>query len=329
MIQGYYCLFGYMSFPLSDCAVLPKHNIYKIHGDIDDNNSLVFTKQEYDDVYGREEFVEAIETVYKNMGFLFIGCSLSKGDRYLRLFSNVTNSLNKGDSIRNFAFVSLPNDNNKTLEQINNEIEERDRYLSKSGIFPIWYPCDKHEAIAVLLNALKRGNTAPAMFKEDETGKEKHFNLFSFRISVKDAFVDDCFDTYIYSGIDATSFKPIKLEEIIELVKTRDLLYIEGDYGSGKTVLSTMIQWELKKIFKTLYFNSETFIKNTEITDQLISFNERCFVFIDGLDRLIDIDINLTKLNNICDKIANIIEKNNNITFVVTSRMYCHIGQKK
>ena len=41
-------------------------------------------------------------------------------------------------------------------EDLNREIELKDRHLSAMGIFPIWYPYGQHEAIPVLLRALKK-----------------------------------------------------------------------------------------------------------------------------------------------------------------------------
>ncbi len=307
-----------------------RHNIYKIHGDIDDANSWVFTKQEYETVYKRKEFVEVVETVCQNMNFLFLGCSLTEGDRYVELLANVTRNINeKGAANKNFAFMPLPDDKDKTYEQLNNEIEEKERYLNNIGVFPIWYPCEQHEAIGILLSALNESDTSLNVFKGDETGKEKHFNLFSSNISVQNAFVDDCFDVYNYSDLHETIAKPINLQQIIELAENNDLLYIEGDYGSGKTVLSTRIQWELKKNYKTLFFDAETFFENEELTEQLISFDNRCFVFVDGIDKLIDIDINLFELENFCERIEKILKQNHKVSFVVTSRMYCRIGLKK
>ena len=307
-----------------------RHNIYKIHGDIDDANSWVFTKQEYENVYGREEFVKVIETVCQNMHFLFLGCSLTEGDRYVSLLADVTRDINeKGAKNKNFAFMSLPDGKNKTYEQLNIEIEEKERYYNTIGVFPIWYPCEQHEAIGILLNALKGSDTPLNMFKGDKTGKEKHFNLFSSRICVQDAFVDNCFDVYNYSNLQETVAKPINLQKIIELAENNNLLYIEGDYGSGKTVLSTRIQWELKKNYKTVFFDAETFFENDEITEQLIKFDDRCFVFVDGIDKLIDIDINLLELDNFCERINMILKQNDKVSFVVTSRMYCRVGLKK
>lgn len=109
-----------------------KHNIYKLHGDIDDDNSWVFSKEEYENVYKKEEFVKVFETVCTNMNFLFMGCSLTGGDRYIKLLSGITKDLNdKIVGTRNFAFIPLPNAGNKTLEQFNNEVEDRDRQLSQ------------------------------------------------------------------------------------------------------------------------------------------------------------------------------------------------------
>lgn len=304
------------------------HNLYKIHGDIDDVNSWVFSRQQYEDVYGREEFLKVIRTVCESMNFLFMGCSLTESDRYINVLSEVVESFSdKQIIIQNFAFISLPNGENKTMEDLNREIELKDRHLSGMGILPIWYPYGQHEVIPVLLKALKNKSIVTSQFPKDKTRKAKHFNLFSSNLHVCDAFVDDCFESYSYdSSLARTDTYPINLNEIVELIKTNNLVFIEGKYGSGKTVLSIRVQWELKKNYDTLFFKAEDFYENEEIFEMLNTIERKCYVIIDGIDKLVDNSINLDNLDNLCEMVDAIINANNNISFILNSRIYCRIN---
>ncbi len=304
------------------------HNIFKIHGDVDDPDSWVFSKQQYIEAYGRPDFVAVIKTVCENMTFLFLGCSLTENDRFVKVLREVVEGFeNRNISIRNYAFMSLPDGNGKSDEDIRVEIEKKERELGNLGIFPIWYPYKKHESVATLLKALKESVDIECEYEDDQTGKEKHFNLFSSRISVNEAFVDDCFEHYsISSNLDCSPSNPIQLDRIVELVEANNLLYIEGRYGSGKTVLSKRIQWELQKKYKTLFFRVEDFIKNDKITEALIKTKKKCFVFIDAVDKIVDNCKNPDVLSGLCKKIESVV-KNKNNTVILNSRLYFHIGE--
>lgn len=304
-----------------------KHNLYKIHGDIDDTNSWVFSQEQYKNVYECDEFVNVFKTVCENLNFLFMGCSLTESDRYIKVLSEVSSDfLKRGVQIKNYAFMSLPGGKNKTSSIIEREIEEKERELNAIGILPIWYPFSKHEAISVLLKSLKNNNEMTNEFKGDRTGKEKHFNLFSSNIRVKDAFVDECFECYLYdSGLNIIETKPINLKKIVELAEKNNLLFIEGKYGTGKTVLSIRIQLELMKLYKTLFYNVEDFIEKKENLELLKKMTSRCFVIVDGIDKLIDVKMDTKFLDVLCEKIREVSKANPYISFIINSREYYHI----
>ena len=163
-------------------------------------------------------------------------------------------------------------------------------------------------------------------FRIDKTGQDKHFNLFSSNIPISVAFVDNCFEYYYYqSNLDSSIPKPIDLKRIIDLVVTNNLIFIEGEYGSGKTVLTTMIQLKLKDKYKTMFFSVEDFCDNASCFEAIKQLSDKCFVFIDGVDKLVDSNINLDDLNALCNNIKDVIQINNHISFVLNSRMFCWI----
>lgn len=151
--------------------------------------------------------------------------------------------------------------------------------------------------------------------------------MFSSNLHVCDVFVDGCFESYSYdSSLTRTDTYPINLNKIVELIKMNNIVFIEGKYGSGKTVLSVRVQWELKKNYDTLFFKAEDFYKNEEIFEMLNTIDRKCYVIIDGIDKLVDNSINLENLENLCEKIDAILNANNNISFILNSRIYCRIN---
>lgn len=119
-----------------------KHFLWKIHGDIDNFNNRVFTSDEYNNVYTKHE--SSIATFFQSNIFIFLGCSLSGSDCYMKLLLN----LGENSAITNYALLKRPADNN--------EWESAKKRLSDHWIFPLWYPSEdeKHESISIILRKL-------------------------------------------------------------------------------------------------------------------------------------------------------------------------------
>lgn len=118
-----------------------RHYLFKIHGDIESESSLILTEEKYEEKYGHDTiFKLALETAFRNKAFLFIGCSL-KEDRTIRLYKDIK----KETKVYSYAFVQKPADDK--------EAQKRARELSNMLIHPIWYPdTDKnHESVKVML----------------------------------------------------------------------------------------------------------------------------------------------------------------------------------
>lgn len=58
----------------------------------------------------------------------------------------------------------------------------------------------------------------------------------------------------------------------------------------------------------------------------LNTIERKCYVIIDGIDKLVDNSINLDNLDNLCEMVDAIINANNNISFILNSRIYCRIN---
>lgn len=122
--------------------------IIKVHGTIDNPDSIVLSKDEYDRAYGEnlndinKPMPKILQSAAYGRAFLFLGCSLNQ-DRFMSVFCNLL-----GGS--HYAYLELPDDDEK--------IRTKKVLLDKCHIYPLWYPngCDKTEALNILITQLKK-----------------------------------------------------------------------------------------------------------------------------------------------------------------------------
>lgn len=138
-----------------------KTTLWKLHGDYKSPSKRVFTSQEYDRFYKSDrDSYESMKNYFADASFLFLGCSLSLGDKYMDILSEVASPTKK---TRSYAFLKTPSD-----EKERNRIKKE---LSKRFIFPIWYPNDdaKHESVFLLLTELDKRTKKNGILKSSST----------------------------------------------------------------------------------------------------------------------------------------------------------------
>ncbi|WP_283624695.1 SIR2 family protein [Clostridium butyricum] len=124
------------------------HLLFKIHGDISYTDSIIFTKEQYENNYGRGniDFTKALPklllSIFKSRAMLFLGCSLEE-DRTMKVLDSLTNEVT---GLMHFAFMQKSSD----LD----EYRKLNSILDKHNIYPIWYPEGKYECIGVLLDEI-------------------------------------------------------------------------------------------------------------------------------------------------------------------------------
>ena len=120
--------------------------LVKLHGDAADQSSRVLTRSDYERAYGDREPLKAVlRFAMQARPLLFLGCSLGN-DRTVRVLEALARELRQQkaeDLLEHYAVVERPRDDA--------EFAARHERLKQLGIFPIWYPTDKHEMICDLL----------------------------------------------------------------------------------------------------------------------------------------------------------------------------------
>jgi hypothetical protein len=111
--------------------------ILKLHGNVGDQNTYIFSQQQYQDAYGEDidftkPLAKTLRQIFISSSLLFIGCSLEQ-DRTLDLFSSVVKS-KEFEIPDHFAILNKPASHRETTAKENRLLEMKIR--------PIWYEVD-------------------------------------------------------------------------------------------------------------------------------------------------------------------------------------------
>lgn len=114
--------------------------LLKFHGDCRSRNGRVLGKTEYERAYCNESPIrDELTAIYHNHSVLCLGCSLGP-DRTVELLADTAEI--DPNMPKHYAFLQLPKDEKVILE--------REHFLTKRDIFPIWYPDDHDESYQAL-----------------------------------------------------------------------------------------------------------------------------------------------------------------------------------
>lgn len=141
------CVFPTQFIKISESIKEQHHYLIKIHGDVDGRSGIVLTKEQYDDLYGKNDgnitpFVSLLERFMADKSLLFLGCSINN-DRTISTLHNVTKKFKDA-----YHYAILEKSQNE------NEFSNRISFLSERGIRPIWFPYKEFECIEIFLKEL-------------------------------------------------------------------------------------------------------------------------------------------------------------------------------
>ena len=123
--------------------------LLKLHGDCERQESRVLLSSEYWEAYSPNSPVrEELTLLYQQHSLLFLGCSLGP-DRTVSLIKHVAER--DVNMPRHYAFLSIPENDADRIT--------REDFLTRRGIFPIWYDFPHDEAITALLDGLYSDGT--------------------------------------------------------------------------------------------------------------------------------------------------------------------------
>lgn len=162
--------------------------IWKLHGDYNNRTSRVFTSKEYEAAYSyskNRQRYNQIKRFFMDSSFLFLGCSLTESDNYVKMLEHVTT---KTKRTVNYAFFQEPSDKS--------QLREKERFFSNHGIRPIWYPSndDTHESVTILLEQLRLNFYAKRFLRRSITSdtftSDKYFVPKAVALHIKEMGFD-------------------------------------------------------------------------------------------------------------------------------------------
>jgi hypothetical protein len=156
---------GYMHGTQTQNQFVPKliqgeRCILKLHGDVTDPATYIFSQEQYDSAYGipldfTRPLAKTLRQIFISHSLLFLGCSLEQ-DRTMDLFEAIV-AENSFDIPDHYALLSKPSDHQAFLEKEN--------LLTETKIRPIWYIVDENgshymlEALLSLVVDCAKGRT--------------------------------------------------------------------------------------------------------------------------------------------------------------------------
>lgn len=207
--------------------------LFKLHGDIEDKDHVIFTKEAYDNVYGFEYETSTLKNVLKQIFnskiILFIGFSLET-DRVLKILESCCKNHDY------YAVVELPEGTKNEINPFeplllnpdrseNEAYSKRRKFMSAHHINCIWYPYHQFEALDLILDELQnRINPQPPVFPKASSIPSPKREI-----------------------IGRTS----EIESIYKLcLNNRKPIFVTGTAGIGKTEVCNLV---LKKLEKENY----------------------------------------------------------------------------
>ena len=118
--------------------------LLKLHGDCQKREGRVLLSGEYREAYSSGGAVrEELTLLYRNHSLLFLGCSLGP-DRTVSLVEEVAS--HDMNMPKHYTFLPAPENGGARIA--------REDFLTRRGIFPIWYDLPHDEALTALLDGL-------------------------------------------------------------------------------------------------------------------------------------------------------------------------------
>lgn len=125
--------------------------LLKLHGDAEDHETYVFTRNQYKTAYGEpfdftKPLPKALRQIFVSHSLLFLGCSL-ENDKTLELFTHVCD---QGEFEIPNHFAIIPEPKPKGLETK----AQKENRLLKLKIHPIWFPDGEFKLVEAYLQLL-------------------------------------------------------------------------------------------------------------------------------------------------------------------------------
>lgn len=182
------------------------------------------------------------------------------------------------------------------------------------------------------VNAINEKSQDSGLGSYDCTRKPNHFFLFpSDRKKIEEVYVEPDYDIFLYENGDFKK-SPSPTEDIVSTIcknlKSKRIIFITGQYGTGKTILSKNVQKRLiDQSYDTIFLNAYELIHFTPDYGFIMQIKDRkvkdipLVIFIDAFDEIIHIESKKSLLHKqLLKNIFKSLHQHDHIYFIINFR---------
>ena len=282
------CLEGQMNESIQTNA----RCVLKLHGSVEETQSFVFTSDQYRRFYGSSGHRESklnpayLMKIFSSKKVLFVGCSLDK-DYTLDILEEC---VKENKSISHYAIVPYPCEKAQQIE--------KNRYFTRLGIEPIYYPEGDYKAVDQLINYLAEENHFILLLKRIIFENFTHINDEKIHILislVKESFYKTAFKHPQLIDIDNTKIDYIKdcyesidrkrnqSDTILSICKLAFYTYIKSGYLRCEEEIANYFSQQLESVALKETQIEELLEKKWSIERNLSNSKEYDIVWITSL----------------------------------------------
>lgn len=214
------CLTG----QVNEAIQLNSRCLLKIHGSLEESQSFVFTRSQYQHFYGEKGnrsgrvLPRFLKNIFSGKKVLFLGCSLEQ-DQTLEILEECAKN---NPSISHYAIIEYPSDPNLQIK--------RNRQLAKLGIEPIYYPDGEYDSVEKLLSFISEDNTYITALR----------GILADCLSPSEAELLDILMAFVKSSFYKTALEYPPLLDL-EQLKISYAALIENELKNGRKTSDTIL----------------------------------------------------------------------------------------
>lgn len=272
--------------------------ILKLHGSINELNSIILTETQYKKHYASPDgdISQIIKYFWSTKTLLFLGCGLQKDYLVERMYALA----NKKVKSWHYAILERP----ETLQ----EARAREIQLIRLKILPIWYPSGQHEAVYTILSMLSeekkkfvQKEPSDTLFNQDITGYFDDYVDMAAKVAFSKGTYNELAQAILMQSQHTHGHGQKTLKNLLSQINRlseQELLEIRGEPGTGKSTLMSILYLKTLETLNNVYsvlvdlhyydgkemeFSLKHLKENLQRIDDVIS-SHQIIIFMDGLN---------------------------------------------
>ena len=163
-----------------------------------------------------------------------------------------------------------------------------------------------------------------ASFFDSISKDDFHYKIFNTDIDIEKYFIEGNYKILTFDNHSCEQYIAV-VESCLKILNEQRYLFIQGEYGSGKTMLTKMIQKRVEYDgYRTIYLSSTNFYRllnqKVDLNKEFGNLIKKTYIFVDAMDELIGVTMDgKTDMETIIGNLSTALIYNN-LYIVINSR---------